>query len=72
METADAIMIGSGQGRVLSLRSWQKKGARLFYVSAMRWVGVVINYGCTPSEAFLVAGRAHKAASLGIYTQDYC
>ncbi|WP_228054578.1 hypothetical protein [Gloeocapsopsis crepidinum] len=38
----------------------------------MRW-GSCINYGCTPSKAFLAAahaaGRAHKADKLGIHPQ---
>jgi dihydrolipoamide dehydrogenase len=73
METADVIVIGSGQGGVPLAADFAKaeKNVVLFERDALG--GSCINYGCTPSKAFLAAahaaGRARLAAKLGIHAQ---
>lgn len=73
METADAIVIGSGQGGVPLAADLAKQGRKVVLFERDALGGSCINYGCTPSKAFLAAahaaGRARKAESLGIHTQ---
>jgi len=73
METADAIVIGSGQGGVPLAADLAKEGRKVILFERDALGGSCINYGCTPSKAFLAAahaaGRARKADKLGIHTQ---
>ena len=50
-----------------------KLGKKSFYSERDALGGSCVNYGCTPSKAFLAAahaaGRAHQADKLGIHTQ---
>src|SRR5450755_295919 len=70
MEHADAIIIGSGQGGVPFAADLAKAGKRVVLFERGRLGGSCINYGCTPSKAFLAAahtaGRAARAGKLGV------
>lgn len=70
MKTMDAIIIGSGQGGVPLAISIAKQGKKVGLVERDRFGGSCVNWGCTPSKAFLgaahAAGRARLAAKLGI------
>ncbi len=72
MEIADAIVIGSGQGGVPLAADLAKEGRKVVLFERDALGGSCINYGCTPSKAFLAgahaAGRARQAAKLGIHT----
>ncbi|QIR36079.1 FAD-dependent oxidoreductase [Tolypothrix sp. PCC 7910] len=73
METADLIVIGSGQGGIPLAADFAKAGHNVVLFERDALGGSCINYGCTPSKAFLAAahaaGRARQAAKLGIHTQ---
>lgn len=73
METADVIVIGSGQGGVPLAVDWAKAGRKVVLFERDALGGSCINYGCTPSKAFLAAahaaGRARQAEKLGIHAQ---
>lgn len=73
METADAIVIGSGQGAIPLAVDLAKEGRNVVLFERDALGGSCVNYGCTPSKAFLAAahaaGRARKAESLGIHVQ---
>lgn len=73
METVDVIVIGSGQGGVPLAVDLAKEGRRVVLFERDALGGSCINYGCTPSKAFLAAahaaGRARKAQNLGIHAQ---
>lgn len=73
METVEAIVIGSGQGGVPFAADLAKAGRKVVLFERGALGGSCINYGCTPSKAFLAAahaaGRARKAANLGIHVQ---
>jgi pyruvate/2-oxoglutarate dehydrogenase complex dihydrolipoamide dehydrogenase (E3) component len=73
METADAIVIGSGQGGVPFAVDLATAGKNVVLFERDALGGSCINYGCTPSKAFLAAahaaGRARQAQQLGIHTQ---
>jgi pyruvate/2-oxoglutarate dehydrogenase complex dihydrolipoamide dehydrogenase (E3) component len=73
METADAIIIGSGQGGVPLAIDLAKEGKNIVLFERGALGGSCVNYGCTPSKAFLAAahavGRARQAEKLGIHTQ---
>lgn len=73
METADVIIIGSGQGGVPLAADFAKEGRKVVLFERDLLGGSCINYGCTPSKAFLAAahaaGRARQAKDLGIYAQ---
>ena len=73
METVDAIVIGSGQGGVPLATDLAKAGHKVILFERDELGGSCINYGCTPSKAFLAAahaaGRARQAQQLGIHTQ---
>ncbi|MBE9179541.1 FAD-dependent oxidoreductase [Oculatella sp. LEGE 06141] len=73
METADVIVIGSGQGGIPLAADFAKEGRKVVLFERDALGGSCINYGCTPSKAFLAAahaaGRAHRAANLGVHAQ---
>jgi dihydrolipoamide dehydrogenase len=73
METADVIVIGSGQGGVPLAADFASSGRNVVLFERDALGGSCINYGCTPSKAFLAAahaaGRARQAAKLGIHAQ---
>jgi pyruvate/2-oxoglutarate dehydrogenase complex dihydrolipoamide dehydrogenase (E3) component len=70
VERADAIVIGSGQGGVPLAIDLANEGKRVVLFERDRLGGSCINYGCTPSKAFLAsahgAGRARLASKLGV------
>jgi pyruvate/2-oxoglutarate dehydrogenase complex dihydrolipoamide dehydrogenase (E3) component len=71
METVDAIVIGSGQGGVPLAVDLAKAGQNVVLFERDALGGSCVNYGCTPSKAFLAAahaaGRARQAQQLGIH-----
>lgn len=73
METADLIVIGSGQGGVPLAADFAKEGRKVVLFERDALGGSCINYGCTPSKAFLAAahnaGRARLAKKLGVHAQ---
>jgi pyruvate/2-oxoglutarate dehydrogenase complex dihydrolipoamide dehydrogenase (E3) component len=73
METADVIVIGSGQGGVPLAADFAKDGRKVVLFERDALGGSCVNYGCTPSKAFLAAahaaGRARLAAKLGVHAQ---
>ncbi len=73
METADVIVIGSGQGGIPLAVDFVKEGRKVVLFERDALGGSCINYGCTPSKAFLAAahaaGRARQAQKLGIHTK---
>ncbi|QHG20533.1 FAD-dependent oxidoreductase [Nostoc sp. ATCC 53789] len=73
METADVIVIGSGQGGIPLAADFASSGRNVVLFERDALGGSCINYGCTPSKAFLAsahaAGRAGQAAKLGIHAQ---
>jgi len=73
METADLIVIGSGQGGIPLASDFAKEGRNVVLFERDALGGSCINYGCTPSKAFLAAahaaGRARQAEKLGIHAQ---
>lgn len=73
METADVIVIGSGQGGIPFAADYAKAGQKVVLFERDAIGGSCVNYGCTPSKAFLAAahnaGRARQAAKLGIHAQ---
>jgi dihydrolipoamide dehydrogenase len=70
-DSADAIVIGSGQGGVPLAVDLAKERTRVVLFERGRLGGSCVNYGCTPSKAFLAAahgaGRARLAAKLGVH-----
>src|SRR5690242_1746829 len=70
MERVDVIVIGSGQGGVPFAVDRAKRGDRVVLFDRGRLGGSCVNYGCTPSKAFLAAahtaGRARHAEELGV------
>jgi len=68
METADAIVIGSGQGGIPLAVDLAKAGGK---VVLFERDAPVVNYGCTKSllAAAHAAGRARKTGNLGIHVQ---
>ena len=73
METADVIVIGSGQGGIPLAVDFAGEGRKVVLFERDALGGSCINYGCTPSKAFLAAahaaGRARQAKKLGIHTE---
>lgn len=73
METADLIVIGSGQGGVPLATDLAKEGKKVVLFERSALGGTCVNTGCTPSKAFLAAahaaGRARAAVSLGVHVQ---
>jgi pyruvate/2-oxoglutarate dehydrogenase complex dihydrolipoamide dehydrogenase (E3) component len=70
VRNADVIIIGSGQGGVPLAIEFSKRGQRVVLFERDSLGGSCINYGCTPSKAFLAAahcaGRARRAESIGV------
>src|SRR5271165_7439503 len=70
-QAVDAIVIGSGQGGVPFAASLAEEGKRVVLFERGELGGTCVNYGCTPSKAFLAsahnAGRARRAAPLGVH-----
>lgn len=70
METVDVIVIGSGQGGMPFAEDAASEGKRVVLFERARIGGSCVNYGCTPSKAFLAAahtaGRARHGDELGI------
>jgi pyruvate/2-oxoglutarate dehydrogenase complex dihydrolipoamide dehydrogenase (E3) component len=73
VETADVIVIGSGQGGIPFAADFASSGQKVILFERDALGGSCVNYGCTPSKAFLAAahgaGRARQAAKLGIHAQ---
>ncbi|WDD36832.1 FAD-dependent oxidoreductase (plasmid) [Nostoc sp. UHCC 0926] len=73
METVDVILIGSGQGGIPLAADFGSSGRKVVLFERDALGGSCINYGCTPSKAFLAAahaaGRARQAKKLGIHTE---
>ena len=73
MEKADIIVIGSGQGGVPLAVDFAQEGKKVVLFERGRFGGTCVNYGCTPSKAFLAsahaAGRARLAGRLGVHAQ---
>jgi len=71
LEDVDLIVIGSGQGGSPLAVETAAAGKRVVLFERGRAGGSCVNYGCTPSKAYLAsahnAGRARRAASLGIH-----
>jgi pyruvate/2-oxoglutarate dehydrogenase complex dihydrolipoamide dehydrogenase (E3) component len=72
-QAVDAIVIGSGQGGVPFAAGLAQEGKRVVLFERGRLGGSCVNYGCTPSKSFLAAahsaGRARRAAKLGVHAQ---
>jgi len=72
-QAVDAIIIGSGQCGVPFSIDLAKDGKKVVLFERDRLGGSCVNYGCTPSKAFLaaahVAGRARHAAELNVHAQ---
>lgn len=70
MENADVIIIGSGQGGIPLAVDFAREGRKVVLFERDVLGGSCVNYGCTPSKAFLAsahaAGRARHAERLGI------
>jgi pyruvate/2-oxoglutarate dehydrogenase complex dihydrolipoamide dehydrogenase (E3) component len=73
MKDADAIVIGSGQGGVPLAAELASRGRHVVLFERDKLGGSCVNYGCTPSKAFLAAahsaGRARRARALGVHAQ---
>lgn len=72
-EDVDAIIIGSGQGGIPLALHLADRGKRVALFERDHFGGSCVNYGCTPSKAFLAAahgaGRARDAAALGVHCE---
>ncbi|GAC1308551.1 MAG: FAD-dependent oxidoreductase [Vulcanimicrobiaceae bacterium] len=70
MEEVDLIVVGAGQGGVPLAVDFARAGKRVVLFERDKLGGSCVNYGCTPSKAFLAsahtAGRARLAGPLGI------
>lgn len=70
MTAVDVIVIGSGQGGVPFAVGRARRGERVVLFDRGRLGGSCVNYGCTPSKAFLAAahtaGRARHGHALGV------
>lgn len=71
MNNVDAIIIGSGQGGMPLAKKLAEDGKQVVLFERGRVGGSCVNYGCTPSKAFLAAahaaGRARASQELGVY-----
>ena len=70
VERADLLVIGTGQGGVPLAADFAAEGKRVVVFEREDLGGSCVNWGCTPSKAFLgaahAAGRARLGTSLGI------
>jgi len=70
VERADLLVIGTGQGGVPLAADFAADGKRVVVFEREDLGGSCVNWGCTPSKAFLgaahAAGRARLSAPLGI------
>ena len=70
IETVDLVVIGSGQAGVPLAARLGAKGKSVVLFERGELGGSCVNYGCTPSKAFLAsahnAGRARLAGPLGV------
>ena len=70
-QDVDLIVIGSGQGGMPLAAAFAQAGKRVVLFEHGRLGGTCVNYGCTPSKAYLAsahnAGRARAAGPLGIH-----
>jgi len=70
-EDADLIVIGSGQGGSPLALAFASENKRVVLFESGRLGGSCVNYGCTPSKAYLAAahnaGRARVAGPLGVH-----
>jgi len=70
-EDVDLIVIGSGQGGSPLALAFARNGKRAVLFERGRLGGTCVNYGCTPSKAYLAsahnAGRARAAGPLGVH-----
>ena len=73
MRAVDVIIIGSGQGGVPLAADLAMQGRDVVLFERAKLGGSCVNYGCTPSKAFLAAahsaGRARRAAPIGVRAQ---
>lgn len=73
LQEVEVIIIGTGQGGVPFAREMADQGRETVIFERSRVGGSCINFGCTPSKAFLAAadaaGRALKAKELGIHAE---
>jgi pyruvate/2-oxoglutarate dehydrogenase complex dihydrolipoamide dehydrogenase (E3) component len=73
METVDLIVIGAGQGGIPLATDFAREGRNVVLFERDVVGGSCVNYGCTPSKAFLAsahaAGRARQAEKLGVHAQ---
>lgn len=58
MDRVDAVILGSGLGGVPLAVDLARDGKRVTLFERGRLGGSCVNYGCTPSKAFLGAARA--------------
>jgi len=74
-ESADLLVIGSGQGAVPLASDYADAGRRVVLFERERLGGSCVNFGCTPTKAFLAAahaaGRARLAGELGIECEPH-
>ena len=73
IEDVDLIVIGTGQGGSPLAMAFAGEGKRVVVFERGRLGGTCVNYGCTPSKAYLAAahnaGRARLAGPLGIHAE---
>jgi pyruvate/2-oxoglutarate dehydrogenase complex dihydrolipoamide dehydrogenase (E3) component len=73
MRHTDVIVIGSGQGGVPLALELSQQGKEVVLFEKDRMGGSCVNWGCTPSKAFLAsahaAGAAAAARRLGIHAE---
>jgi len=70
VDRVDVIVIGSGQGGVPFATAMARQGREVVMFERGAWGGCCVNYGCTPSKAFLAsahaAAEARRATDLGV------
>lgn len=73
MQSADAIIIGTGQGGVPLAEKLADRGQRVVLFERGPVGGTCVNTGCTPSKTLLAsahaAGRARLAAGIGVHAE---